>query len=424
MSLSSYRNKEYWAIIAFFIISCVHTIGLLVAMLALLFYIKQGVRGSIKALLLIAIRTPMSPAIAVPFGSLQTMKWIFIFGFCAWILLNSKKIEYERAGKLNSAVLSLTVFVVVAAIESIVNASYPITALFKLFSYYFVCSAIIRGVAATEFPEEFLSLSLMILTPMIMISVVLIPFDSFRLINDTFQGVFNHPNMFGIMGAVYTGLLVMYKRFYGKGNTLLIIVVLIMIFLTTSRTGMLAAIFCVVVGYKYLFPPKTRVLVFVGALFALILMWPSFWTVVRNFLFKYGEDTILYSRMGQRQLFQYRFNAHPVLGSGFAVPYNPGLRDLSLNMNLNVEPGNIVWAILGDCGIVGFVFFVVHILTLVFYRFDFKRVLFVAVPIVVSMGEMAFFSVNSIAMIYYVMFGLYLFIDDDKQEGIVEQAAY
>ena len=57
MSLSSYQNKEYLTIIVFFAISCVHTIGLLVAMLALLFYLKQGVRGGIKALILIAIIT-------------------------------------------------------------------------------------------------------------------------------------------------------------------------------------------------------------------------------------------------------------------------------------------------------------------------------------------------------------------------------
>ena len=305
------------------------------------------------------------------------------------------------------------------------NGSYPISALFKIISYYIATIAITRGIAATEKPDEYLSFCVMIITPLMLISLPMIPFGKFRLINGSFQGAFNHPNMCGIMCAIYISLLVMYKKYFDRGSTIIVVAVLVMLYLSASRTGMIAAMICLVIGYKYMFNRNTRLFVFAVGGIALLLMWPSVSEQMNAFLFKTGGNTsILYSREGQMMTFLSKFRANPTMGSGFAVPYYPGIKDYSLNMDLQVEPGNLIWAVLGDCGIIGFISFILYFLVLTLSKFDYKKILFVAAPLLVSMGEMAFFSVNSIAILYYVMFGLYMFIEEPYEVNMDEPSSY
>ena len=69
-----------------------------------------------------------------------------------------------------------------------------------------------------------------------------------------------------------------------------------------------------------------------------------------------------------------------------------------------MQPGNLIMTLLAHTGIVGFILFIVVYAYLFRFTPREKRIIFV-MPIILSMGEMAFFSSNSIAIIYYVIFG-------------------
>lgn len=61
----SRTDNEIGIVLVILVISCINRIGLLFAMICLLYYFSQGMDGCIKALMLIAIRTPFNTVLAV-----------------------------------------------------------------------------------------------------------------------------------------------------------------------------------------------------------------------------------------------------------------------------------------------------------------------------------------------------------------------
>lgn len=423
-------NKEIVVVWILFAISCVNRTGLFIATFCLLYYLWQGIEGCIKALILIAIRTPLNSVVAVSTSSLQSLKWILIFAFLGYLLLNFRCVLPKYRKFVSNVTLALFVFVVITAIGSWFCASYPVTALFKLASYFIATEGIMVGVASSKEPQKYIKFFIQVMTPIMILSFLTIGNTRFKTINDSFQGLFIHPNMFGIMGAIFICLYILYRKYYGRGHVLVIIMTIIMIYFAESRTGMISALVALILGYKHLLSEKYRkygfviiLVVAIGAIFS----WGTVSETISEFIFKHNSTEIFSSREIQIENFQKKFLNDPLLGSGFAVPYNSFVRDESLNMNLQVEPGNIAWAVIGDCGILGTFFFCLYLLSVLFNVKGSKlgKLILFIVPLIVSMGEMAFFSVNSIAPLYYLMFALYM-VDlnagqNEKLEEIVEE---
>lgn len=83
------------------------------------------------------------------------------------------------------------------------------------------------------------------------VSIFLIPFSQFRLINENFQGVFNQVNMFSILAALYIPLLLNKKLVFRNFNVniVLIIITISMQYLTASRTGLFVSIIIIIVNF-------------------------------------------------------------------------------------------------------------------------------------------------------------------------------
>lgn len=420
-------DNEMGVVLILFAISCVNRIGLMIAMICLLYYFSQGIEGGIKALMLIAIRTPINTVIAVSTGSLQSLKWIVIFAFCGYLLLNFRCVfpRYQRF--VSNITIALIAFIFISAVGSLFYASYPVTAVFKLVSYFIAVEAIMVGVSCSYEPQKYIYFFVKIMTPLMLISFFTIGVARLRVVNTSFQGLFNHPNMMGIMGAIFICFYILYRKYFNRGNLLIIIMTLVMIFLAESRTGMASACITLILGYKSLFSEKHRkyglIIIAIAAIGA-VFSWETISESMYDFVFKHDSTEIFSSRTGQIENYQAKFSADPLLGSGFAVPYDSSIRDFSLNMNLQVEPGNLAWAVIGDCGILGTLFFCLYLLCVLFNTYGSKwgKLILFVIPLIVSMGEMAFFSVNSIATLYYLMFALYMVdldIDpDERVEGI------
>lgn len=418
-------DNEIGIVLVIFVISCVNRIGLLFAMVCLLYYFTQGIDGCIKALVLIAIRTPLNTVLAVPVGSLQPLKWLEIFAFCGYLFLGYRFVFQKYQRSIGNVTIALIGFIVIAIIGSLFNASYPITAVFKLVSYFIATEAIMVGVMSSYRPQKYIYFFVKIMTPLMVISFFTIGISRLRVVNMSFQGVFNHPNMMGIMGAIYICFYILYRKFYKRGNIVFIIMTLVMIYFAESRTGMASAVLTLVLGYKSIISEKYRrysLLIMIVAAVGIMCSWNSVTTVTNEFIFKHDSTELFSSREGQIENYQTKFSAHPLLGSGFAVPYDPAIKDFTLNTTLQVEPGNLAWAVIGDTGIMGTALFCLYLLCIFFSTYESKwgKIILYVVPLVVSMGEMAFFSVNSIAPLYYLMFALYMVDLEDDLGGRIK----
>lgn len=418
-------DNEIGIVLVILAISCVNRIGLLFAMICLLYYFSQGVDGCIKALILIAIRTPFNTVLAVPIGGIQFLKWVEIFAFCGYLFLGYRYVFQKYRRILGNVTIALIAFLCIAIIGSLFNASYPITAVFKLVSYFIATEAIMVGVMSSYRPQKYIYFFVKIMTPLMVISFFTIGISRLRVVNMSFQGVFNHPNMMGIMGAIYICFYILYRKIYKRGNIVFIIMTLVMIYFAESRTGMVSAVLTLVLGYKSIISEKYRkysLLIVIVAVIGIMCSWNSVTTLTNEFIFKHDSTELFSSREGQIENYQAKFSANPLFGSGFAVPYDSMIKDYSLNTALQVEPGNLAWAVIGDCGIIGTVLFCLYLLCVFWGTYELKwgKIILYVVPLLVSMGEMAFFSVNSIAPLYYLMFALYMVDLEDDVGGRVK----
>ena len=421
MSRKNNIVNERNIIILGFILSFLHPLLLGIFLIGLLYLLKQNVIGAIKALLLITTRSLISVVIAVPISSLGLLKWALIFVFAFWIISHRNIKDVKDINKIKVFSILLGVFIVYSGLSALLVSSYPVVSIFKLISYSLVFFSVVVGVASTYKTFDWTAYLLKMLIPIFVISFLVIPLPMFRIKNDSLQGILDHPNMFGIMNSVFLAFLTT-KMAQNKGQFrkiryyLLLIACLIMIYLSESRTGMISAVTIVMIYLltnKKSLDIKIKIYSFsISLLLGVYLIQPEVLNFVnegvRNYLAKGYSDDPLYSRLGQLENFRQKFEANPFLGSGFGVPFIPNYQNFSFSFDLIVEPGNLILAVLGDTGIIGFVLFLILMIFIFFQNKGYRWILFVT-PIIVSFGEMVFFSTNSIGIYLYLLFGIYMF---------------
>lgn len=412
--------------ILLFFLSFFHSILGLVFYLSLSYYWKYGASGGIRVLFFITTRSIMSTAVAAVPGGGNTLKWILLLGSSIWILLNAKNRNYNRR-KVNSVVLWILLFIVIECLSTIETSSYPITSIFKLISFGFPLVAILIGLASTNKRYYWTEYIVIFYTILFCVSFVLIPFGRFRIVNNNFQGVFNHVNMLGIISVIYIALLLNSKFFARRKRmrVLMLGLTFIMLFLSMSRTGMFSAI-AVVMVYIIFNAKKHLKGIFIGAIGVFILVMVVTFTnsplienikmTAEEFIWKNSEESIWDSRKDIIESAQERFEAHKILGTGFMVPYENKVVDYHLNFDLIVEPGNLLWMLLGDTGIVGTSLFGILIVKISLSGTRRKLFLLVA-ALMVNMGEMVFFSSNNMSILLYLLIAIYIF-DREEEECV------
>lgn len=409
-----------------FLMSMVHWSLCAVYFVALIFYLQQGIIGCIKGLLIMTTRGILSTAVSSAMaGPVQMVKWGMIFLFSFYILFYALY-YYEKRMLLKNVKTLLAVFALYVIFTSFISSSYPVVSVFKVISYAIPFYAVAAGVSATSQKVDWMMWLYHILTPIIMLCAVTIPFSRFRIVNDSFQGAINHPNLMGIFGAIYIGV-VLYVYTYGKAKRKKVALVLlaltyVMIYLSESRTGMFSAVILLVI-HLIMLSGKSQFKA--GLILAAIVFFSGFYfssnpevytdiaAEVERFVYKRDTDDILESRRGQVDNSQEKYDAHPIIGAGFSVPYEEGVKDYQFSMSLTNEPGNIFLAVLGDCGIVGSILFWGYMLYILWHT-QRKKWMLCLLPVVVSMGEMAFFATNNIAIYYYLLYGVCLGYDEGE----------
>ncbi|MFQ8704525.1 MAG: hypothetical protein ACLR9T_00560 [Thomasclavelia sp.] len=407
-----FNETEY--IISLFLLSLMHPIFGLIMYICLLKLIKKyGVIGAIKYMIIVTMRSALSTAVGVSLLSLSNIKLIIFILLSLYIIL---KTYSRKLTKSNLICIFCSVFCVYTIIASFITGSYPITSTFKVLSFGLVFCSVIMGIDFTKDKIDWLDYLVKCMTPFFIVSIFLIPFSQFRLINENFQGVFNQVNMFSILAALYIPLLLNKKLVFRNFNVniVLIIITISMQYLTASRTGLFVSIIIIIVNFVL---KKHTIFIYftIGCIcFFSYLVYSSNSYIkitvdeeLKEYIYKGDTTDILFSRREMQKMQEEKYNNNKLIGSGFMMPYISNYSSLGLEMSLNVEPGNLIWCLRGDVGIIGTIVFVLFLVSILLFG-NFKYLSLLISSIGVCMGEMVFFSVNSIGILLYVLIAIYL----------------
>lgn len=412
------NNILSFLILLLFISSLFSSIGLLLFILSLLIYGLKNPLNAIKAISIVTFRGVLNPGLALPISQFEMYKWILLFA-CSWrLVIAYLKIHDKR--KLNTLLFPIVVYLVYSALSSFVFSNLPVVALMKIVSYGFIFIGIMIGIHNTIKGFDWIEWIYKQLLLIIVFSIPLIPLEVGYLRNGiSFQGIINHPNLYGVVIVLFIAINIV-KMQLGKYKMpiighLLNIISFLLIWITNSRTSLISAL--VLISVYLLFSnvnilKKGLGLVFITLIGLFIVIDTNILSELHLFLFK-GSDDLLYSRAGQVSTLVDSFNSNPLFGTGFSVPRYP-FRSYIISTEFIVEPGNLLLSVLVYGGIIGFILFSIYMINIILYnKKNFRKLFFLPLAsIMISMGEMVFFSSNNIGPWLYIFIGLYAFYDN------------
>lgn len=414
---------EWWITSLIFVFSLINNTTLLVSLISLGVLFKQKEIGAIKVLNILTLRTVMNPGLAANIGNFQELKWLFIFMSSFYLIYGYNKIDTRLRSRINGILISVTLFAVYNILSSFFLSTLPTIAIFRVFSYIIPFIGVMIGIANTSGKFDLINWIHRMFSVLFIGSI---PFSflpvGYLRNGRAFQGLTNQPNMFGILCALFIALIltkIQLKGFKSRWMPFLQISVLMyMIILSESRTGFISAV--TVIMMFLLFSNMIKIKKIIIFNFSGIVMVVYIWLhggllqELQEFLSK-GHDDILHSRSGQVDGLMANFLRNPLFGSGFSVPVTQQ-RSFQFSFDYVIEPGNLILAVLSYGGIVGLALFINYILKIFMVnKSHFKLLAFLPVStLLISMGEMVFFSTNNIAIWLYMFISIYIMRDNGQ----------
>lgn len=411
---STFENIDY-LLLFFFILSLLnHSIGTLYC-LVLFLYLKKGTVGKVKALVLITFRGVISPAIGAGIGN-GIVKWFLILGM-SLLILNTVHAQ-EHIWKISRISAAVMLFCISVVFTSFLNSSYPVTAIFKSISFALPFCAIIKGIRLSSKYYDWSSYIWVIMTIFMCSSFVLIPFMQFRIVNTDFQGVFNHVNTMGTMCVIYLAITLCSSigKKYIHFRNIMILITLVMVYLSASRTGMVSCLLVLICYFLFRGNFNVKKIIFICFLIGLTIylimaiqgvLDDPLAEVIHSIMWKNSQESIFDSRLEIIENARKRFLQHPLLGTGFMVPFEEGIRNYNLDFSLMVEPGNLFYMLLGDTGIIGLIIFIILFISIL-KRGKIQNLYLIVAAIAINFGEMAFFSSNNYSILLYYLIAYYI----------------
>ncbi|MBU3205210.1 O-antigen ligase family protein [Clostridium algidicarnis] len=411
---------EWIIIILFFVFSFMSSTTLLISLVMLLILLKQKEIGCIKILNIITLRTIINPGIAIGISKYQSFKWIIIFGCSIYLQLSYFKLDKINKNKINILIKPIILFTIYNLLVALFFSSLPIVASFKIISYIIVFIGIIIGIGYTYKEVNWINWMFTLLILLLLTSALFLNLPVGYLRNGhAFQGITNHPNIFGVVMSIFIAIL--FTKMQSKSINRKSIQIILLFFsiyeayLSKSRTSMITILFLVIMYLLFSNIKSIYKILYLNLISVLTVLFFYIDNPIRDmfksFLFKGNED-ILYSRINQVDNLKDNFLANPLFGSGFAVPVLP-FKSYKFSFDYIVEPGNLILAVLSYSGVIGFAIFSYYMFKIFWInKKEFRNVGFLfIVSIMISMGEMVFFSSNNIGIWCYMMLGMYVFFD-------------
>lgn len=397
-------------------------------------YALKGRAQALQALALSWLFSMLSAAVA-PNASLASIgRYGVLIAAAISMVIHKPAISSLRSGKpLVRWTLLLGAFLVVHSLLFSVMAEVSVL---KAISWALAMTALIAGWSGvSDGWRELLSLQLFVgLIAIMVLSLPLLAIPAGYLYNGTgFQGIFVHPQAFGLTIALLGGWAVVRMVSLQRPSwfsVLLVPVCLALVVLSETRTAALALVLGVAVAAVIapilsgrsivrLLPGllSQRVhLVFGLTLIGMVLAWPVLIEETEMFMAKRSGsasliETYQISRGGQMEAMWGNILQHPWLGIGFGIGSVPELmaieRDpiLDLPTSAAIEKGVLPMAILEEVGVIGFVLVAAWLLVLLRHcaHGGVGPLAVVFVILFLNLGEFSLFSPGYVGLLEMIL---------------------
>jgi len=392
-----------------------------------------GKEQAIKALSLVAISKFLNPGIYAFSPESGVLTWLVIFTASSVLIFSS-------ISKFTT-VMPLLIFSFVVGVLSVFFSVQPDISLMKVIVFTVVVMAIILGYSSLN-EDQFNRLhiwffSLFAVVIILSLPTFLFPNIAYNRNAAGFQGILNHPQIFGITLAIITTWFLAALLFEKKTkkitlNIIISISLLILMMLSQSRTSILAVFLSLFTVFILVFLKKNyfskafsgRALV-MGVFFAIAVVITAFSSSVvqdnlTDFVFKRDSanlDDALFSRSsGIASQWRY-FTESPIVGHGFGV-YPWGVSPMGITyfkgipISAPVEKGFLPTSVLEEVGVLGatlFFIFIYYLYKQVVMNKDVKLLALFFVCLFINVGEMVIFSVSGSGLFYWLLIGLTIF---------------
>jgi len=401
-----------------FLLSFYNEATLLFFTFSLLYLLKDKAEGAIKITLLLTLRGIINPGVAVEYGSLQIYKLMLMTFCCAYLCFFINRIKPSWRNRLKFFLIPVVIFLLFNILISFFFSSLPLIGVFKTVNFGIAFCGVLIGIAYSKNRLGLIEWILNWYKLLIFASAFFLAHPVGYLTNGwSFQGMINHPNVFGITTVLMISLLLGKLSIIGKMNLaeiLFLVFSFFMILLSHSRTSFLSVLMILLLfffsrlvsGLTHL---KVVAMSFTGIF--IITVFKPLIPYLLEFLSK-GQtlDNFLLSREVQIKEMIANIQRSPLFGNGFGVPVLP-LKSYEFSLNYVVEPGNLILAVLSFSGMIGAILFFIYMLQIfLFNKVNLRdRPFLYFSPLLISMGEMVFFSPNNIGVFCYFSLGMYMF---------------
>lgn len=412
------------------------TIGEIACYFLIAAYAAAGSRQTLEAFLLSWFVTMINPAIAPPLQFGEVGRYIVILSASMAhflrFLYRLPSIEIYRS---TFFILVLSIFML---LHSALLSHMPTVSFFKSIIWLLV---IVNIVVATNRLDDIEIATAQrniysFISIVLCAGVFLLPTSAGFFRNGVgFQGFLNHPQVFGAVAAILATrcLAVELQRSrFNVINLTMIFALTFLVFLSQTRTALLALIISLIFGFALtIFQTKrsrrkmagvfsTKGLFFLGIIsVAVISNWSTLSTVVKEFLSK-GTDAQRVSLVNQYETSRgilldraiENIRDYPISGVGFGVPSletktQPTLDPLfGIPISFPVEKGNAFFAIIEETGFIlgGFILLWLGIRLFSSVRYGLSAIMVASFCLASNVGEAVIFSPGGQGMLILLLF--------------------
>lgn len=419
-------NIDIWKVVRslliIIILSSIHPYITSILYIYLIFYAIKSPVNAMKSIIIAFTIFFLNPGIVKINSTVQLIRWILLFVSLGTIVFKSRNVFRKQ----NFLFLTLGyIWILYNLTTSIFNSPDILTSIMKIISFSVSFFIIVSYIDTHEY--DWKKWMIAYHTIIIIASIPLLFSPIGKLRNGVFfQGIWNHPNGFSVMLstlsilAIYT---IFKKEYYSYKNIILfnLLISIPMMMMTESRTGMLSfslsmLIFIIInIKENVLKNIKiTSILKILGitilTILTIIVYKEEINTYIKDMIYKGAEGNILYSSQKVLDRLEDDIKSKPIFGNGFGVDTS---RESTGDFKLSnpTEKRNVILAVWAEAGIVGFLIFILLLITLIHpittLRGILKQDALFLVLLLVNMSEMMFFSANGIGIFIYFMFGVY-----------------
>lgn len=432
MKISNISQKFYlW--LGFFalliVLRCLSVQTGYISFILITIYSLFSIENIIKSLFMSWFLVLINPALAPDLPAIALLKNFVILVCLISLIIHSPKDQFI---KTTAVKLSLFFITILLLLHSVFFSQYPSISIFKIISWslvLFICISCWE-LLKEESERIFFQLSNTILLLFFAsIPLILVPSIGF-LRNDTgFQGIFNHPQVFGPVAALLVVILFSRIAWAHKQNYLsyvLIFLLTVMVILSQARTAGLAMILACLIssliwffsGRKISLTKSKKFFISFGlAVTALIFSYPLIMPYILSYIFKRDEASNLInaaqaSRGGLVENMLVNINSYPWGGIGFGIGSNMSTVELvkdstfGLPLSAAIEKGVLPIAIVEE---LGFLLGLIVILWIIYlfvktYK-NYKIIPLFLIIILINLGEFTFFSAGGLGLIFIIFLG-------------------